>query len=259
MSYVEEIAMTATTIEYQPRIREMPAQERPRERLRAVGAGTLTNAELLAILLRTGGNGENVVALATRLLSQAGGIEALGRASFADLCRLKGVGGAKAAQVLAGIELGRRIVGALPEGRAVIRCSDDIERLLRPEMIDLEREELRVLLLNARYQVTGNRTVYQGNAHSVVVRVGEVFREAVRENSTCIVVAHNHPSGDPTPSEDDARLTRQIVEAGQLLGIEVLDHVVIARGGCVSMKEYGQGFAKPGTNGVAPGNGARSG
>jgi DNA repair protein RadC len=225
-------------IEYQPRIREMPTSERPRERLRAVGVGPLRTAELLAILLRTGGNGENVVQLGERLIAKFDGLPGLARATVAQLCDVKGIGEAKAAQVLAGIELGKRIVSA-PEERAVIRCSADIERLYRPSMLDLEQEEVRVLMVDTRNRVMRSEMVYRGSAHTVAVRVGDLFREAVREGATGMAVVHNHPSGDPAPSAQDVDLTRQVVEAGKLLGIEVLDHVVIARGGYVSMREKG--------------------
>jgi len=233
--------MRDTNSQYMPMIRDMPAEERPRERLRERGPGALSNAELLAILLRTGGNGENVLSLAQRLLSEVDGVGALGRISPAELCGLKGVGEAKAAQVLAGIELGRRVISAMPEAR-VIRCSDDVFNLLRGEMADLEREHLNVVLLNNRNNVVGVRQVYRGNVHSAVVRVAEVLRDAVRENCPSLIVAHNHPSGDPSPSPDDVALTRQLVEAGRMLNVEVLDHVVIARGGYVSLKERGLGF-----------------
>jgi len=253
--------MTASTIEYQPRIREMPREERPRERLRAAGAGPLTNAELLAIMLRTGGNGENVVALGQRVLSQFGGVTGMARVSFAELCGVKGIGGAKAAQVLAGIELGRRIVSASPEALPYVRCSDDIERLLRAEMVDLPQEELRVVLLNARSQLTGIRTASMGTADRATITLRDVFRAAVKENALAVAIVHNHPSGDPTPSPDDVTLTRQIVEAGRLLGIDVLDHIVIARGGYVSLREHGQGFepAKGVTSAESRDDGTRSG
>jgi DNA repair protein RadC len=228
-----------TIIEYQPRIREMPAEERPRERLRAVGPAPLTNAELLAILMRTGGRGENVLALAQRVIAEFDGVGSLARASLAELCAVKGIGEAKASQVLAGIELGRRIVAASPEPSRIMRCSDDIDRLLRAEMVDLPQEELRVVMMNARGQLTGVRTAAIGTADKAPVTLRDVFRAAVKDNAASIAIVHNHPSGDPSPSADDAALTRQIVEAGQMLGIEVLDHVVISRGGYVSMREHG--------------------
>ncbi|HSP55389.1 MAG TPA: DNA repair protein RadC [Dehalococcoidia bacterium] len=229
--------------EYLPMIRDMPADERPRERLRDRGPESLNNAELLAILLRTGGNGENVLSLAQRVMARVESVASLGRVTLADLCAIKGIGEAKAAQILAGIELGRRIVSALPETRSVIRCSDDVDRLLRAEMVDQEQEHLKVVLLNTRQQVMGVRTAYIGSVHSAVVRVSELLRAAVRENCPNIILVHNHPSGDPSPSPDDVAMTKHVVEAGKMLNIDVLDHVVVARGGYVSLKERGLGFA----------------
>ncbi len=234
--------MRETAPDHRPLIRDMPSNERPRERLRSRGAEALSNAELLAILLRPGGNGENVVSLGQRLLSRFEGIGGLGHAALSELCGMKGVGEAKAAQVLAGIELGRRIVSAQPEERTVVRSSDDVYNLLRAEMMDLEQEHLKVVLLNIRNQVLGVRPVYVGNAHTAVVRVAEVFRDAIRENCPSLIIVHNHPSGDPSPSPDDVAMTKQIVEAGRLLNIEALDHIVIARNGYVSLKELGLGW-----------------
>ncbi|TMB98678.1 MAG: JAB domain-containing protein [Chloroflexi bacterium] len=234
--------MKEAALEYQPLIRDMPSEERPRERLRDVGAERMSTPELLAILLRTGANGENVVRLAQRLTAKFDGLPGLGRASFADLCEHRGVGEAKAAQILAAIEVGRRVVSAQPDQRRTIRCSEDISEWLRPEMVDLEQEHLKVVLLNVRNQVVADRQVYVGNVHCAVVRVSEVFKDAVRENCSSLIVVHNHPSGDPSPSPDDVALTKQIVEAGRLLNIEVLDHVVIARAGYVSLKERGLGW-----------------
>ncbi|HET9476436.1 MAG TPA: DNA repair protein RadC [Dehalococcoidia bacterium] len=238
--------------EYVPMIRDMPAEERPRERLRERGPEALNNAELLAILLRTGGNGENVLNLAQRVMSRVEGVGALGRVTLTDLCAVKGIGKAKAAQILAGIELGRRIVKAMPESRPVISCSSDVDRLVRADLVDQEQEHLQVVLLNTRNQVLGVKTVYIGSVHTAVVRTSELLREAVRENCPSIILVHNHPSGDPSPSPDDAAMTQHAVEAGKMLNIEVLDHVVVARGGYVSLKERGLGF------GVVRANAAKS-
>lgn len=237
------VIMREQLAEYTPMIRDMPAAERPRERLRDCGPEALNNAELLAILLRTGGNGENVLALAQRVMAQVEGVASLGRVTLTDLCGLKGIGEAKAAQILAGIELGRRIVKAMPESRPVIRCSDDVDRLVRADLVDQEQEHLRVVLLNTRNQVLAVRTVYVGSVHSAVVRTSELLRDAVRENCPNIILVHNHPSGDPSPSPDDVAMTKHVVEAGKTLNIDVLDHVVVARGGYVSLKERGLGFA----------------
>lgn len=235
--------MREHTSEYVPMIRDLPADERPRERLQARGPEALNNAELLAILLRTGGSGENVLNLAQRVMSRVEGVGALGRVTLSDLCAVKGIGKAKAAQILAGIELGRRIVKAMPDARTTIRCSDDIDKLVRADLVDQQQEQLRVILLNTRNQVMGVKTVYIGSVHSAVVRTAELLRDAIRENCPSIILVHNHPSGDPSPSPDDAAMTQHVVEAGKMLNIEVLDHVVVARGGYVSLKERGLGFS----------------
>jgi DNA repair protein RadC len=225
-------------------IRDMPSDERPRERLRLRGPAGLSNTELLAILLRTGNTGESVTTVATRILSRFSGLVGLGHASLGELCSEKGVGEAKAAQVLAALELGRRIVSAQPDERTTIRSPEDIYALLFADMALLEQEHLRVVLLNTRNQVIAVRNVYEGNVYSAIVRPAEVFKDAVREGSTNVILVHNHPSGDPMPSAEDAALTKHIVEAGALLGIEVLDHIVIARSGHRSLKEMGLGFKK---------------
>ncbi len=228
--------------EYHALIRDLPATERPRERLRDYGAGALSSAELLAIVLRTGASRESVLALATRLLSSHRGLVGLARAGFGELCQERGLGEAKAAQLKAAFELGSRLASAQPEERAAVRSPQDIANLLLPEMGLLEQEELRVVLLNTRNQVLGVHTVYRGSVNTSLVRVGELFREAVRQNCPALVVVHNHPSGDPTPSADDVAMTRQAVQAGRLLDIEVLDHLVISQQRFVSLKETRQGF-----------------
>ena len=227
---------------HQPRIRDLPSEERPRERLRDHGPDHLSNAELLAILLRTGSKNENVIALATRLLSNRRGLRGLADSSFHDLSEIHGVGEAKITQVMAALALGKRLAGLSPEERPVIRSPKDVAALLTSEMAFLPQESLRVLRLNIRNQVLGIYEAYKGNVSSAVVRSAEVFRDAVRENCPSIIIVHNHPSGDPTPSSDDARVTAQLVEAGRLLDIEVLDHVVVAQGGFVSLKDRRLGF-----------------
>ena len=235
--------MPSDTVAYHPIIREMPTDERPRERMRMHGPGALTNPELLAILLRTGSKGENVISLATRLLMTFKGLDALGRASFGQLCEQDHVGPAKAAQILAALELGTRIMSSRPD-RPCIRCPEDVYALLGAEMALLDQEHLRVVLLNTRNQVISTREVYKGNVHSAIVRVAEVFKDAVREGCPSLIVVHNHPSGDPEPSPDDASLTPQLEEAGRLLGIELADHIVIGRNGLVSLRERGLGFVR---------------
>jgi DNA repair protein RadC len=233
-------------LEYHTLIRDLPASERPRERLRDYGPQALSTAELLAIILRTGTNRESVLSLASRLLSQHQGLAGLARVSFAELCQERGLGEAKAAQLKAALELGRRLSSSQPEARAVVRSPADVANLLSAEMGLLEQEHLRVVLLNTRNEVLGIPEVDKGSVNTSLVRVGEVFREAVRRNCPAVVVVHNHPSGDPTPSADDLSMTRQMVEAGRLLDIEVLDHLIIGHGRYVSLKEQGLGFGGEG-------------
>ncbi len=224
------------------RITDLHETERPRERLAAQGAQALSNAELLAILLRVGVQGENAVQMGQRLLQDMGGLSGLHRATFDEVCQQKGIGPAKAAQIKAAIELGRRLAASQPQERPQITSPADAAALVQYEMSALEQEELRVFLLDTRNRVLDIRTVYRGSLNSSQVRVGELFRDAIRKNAAAIIVAHNHPSGDPTPSPDDVAVTRAIVEAGKLLDISVLDHLVIGQGRFVSLKERDLGF-----------------
>ena len=224
------------------RITDLEEAERPRERLRRLGAQALTSAELLAILLRVGVPGENAVQVGQRLMQRFGGLTGLHRASIDDVCSEHGIGEAKAAQIKAAIELGRRLAAEAPEERPAVHSPQDAADLLRYEMSALEQEELRVVLLDNRNRLLGVDVVYRGSINSSQVRVGELFKAAIRRNAAAVIVAHNHPSGDPTPSPDDVAVTRAIVQAGKLLDIDVLDHIVIGAGKFVSLKERGLGF-----------------
>ncbi len=224
------------------RITDLHASERPRERLAALGAQALSNAELLAILLRVGVAGENAVQVGQRLLQTFGGLTGLHRAPFDELRNQHGIGEAKAAQIKAAIELGRRLALESPAERPTIHNPADAAALVQYEMSALEQEHLRVLLLDTRNHVLGISEIYRGSVNSSQVRVGEVFREAVRRNAAAIIVVHNHPSGDPTPSPDDVAVTRAIIQAGKLLGVEVLDHIIIGQGRFTSLKERNLAF-----------------
>ena len=228
---------------YQPMIRDMPQGERPRERLRDYGPKLLSNTELIAILLRTGIQGENVLAMSNRLLTHFKGLDGLGRSTFAELCAERGLSEAKTCQLMAALELGRRFISLAPQDRAVINSPQDVANLLQAEMAALEQEHLRVLLLNTKNQVLRTEEVYVGNVNSSIIRPAEVFRPAVRDNAPSIIIVHNHPSGDPTPSPEDVNITRELVAAGKLLSIELLDHLVIGSGGrYVSLNEKKLGF-----------------
>lgn len=225
--------------EYNIRLREMPSSERPRERLREHGPAALANHELLAIILRSGTPQQSVLTLAQSLLHRHGGLGGLARMSYADLLNEPGLGEAKAAEIRALFQLASRIQALEVGERPVIRSPQDVYALLGGEMAPLSQEHMRVLLINTRNQVLGVHEVYVGNVSSALVRSAEVFRDAVRQNAPSIIIVHNHPSGDPSPSPDDVGLTKQLIEAGKLLDIELLDHVVIGEGRYASLKSLG--------------------
>ena len=224
------------------RIMDLAETDRPRERLAKYGPQSLSNAELLAILLRVGMAGENVIQLSQRLLADFQGLRGLHQATFDDVCRKKGIGPAKAAQILAAIELGRRIRLETVEEKAAIHSPADAAALVEYEMSALQQEHLWVINLDTRNRLINIERIYQGSLNSSTVRVGELFRGAIQKNAAGVIVVHNHPSGDPAPSPEDVNLTRSVVQAGKLLDIEVLDHLVIGRGRFLSLKERGLGF-----------------
>ena len=225
------------------RILDLDESERPRERLANLGPQTLSDAELLAILLRVGVQGASAIDVGKSLLDELGGLAGIHRATFDEVVRVHGVGTAKAAQIKAAIELGRRLSLVNPEDRVSVHSPGDAANLVLYEMGALEQEELRIVLLDTRNRVLRIVPVYRGSINSSQVRVGELFTPAVRSNAASIIVIHNHPSGDPTPSPEDVSITRSIVQAGKLLDIDVLDHLIIGRGRWVSLKERGLGFA----------------
>lgn len=223
-------------------IHDMPTDERPRERFAQVGAAGLSSAELLAIILRTGNRGESVVRMAERVLATFDGLPGVARASLKELQQVNGIGPAKATEMQAALELGRRLLATMPKERPQIKSPADAANLLMSEMAFLEQEHLRVLLLDTRNRVISIPTVYIGSLNASIVRVGELFRPAIKENAAAIVIAHNHPSGDPSPSAEDIRMTKAVKQAGELLNIDLLDHIVIGRNRFVSLKERGLGF-----------------
>ena len=229
-------------VEYHTLIKEMPEGERPRERLELYGEAALSNAELIAIALRTGSRTENALGLAQRLLTAFRGLGGLAQASVRELCEVSGIGPAKAAQLKAALELGRRLILSSGDSRPRITCPADAANLFLAAMSTEAQEQLRVMLLDSRHRVQRMSVVYVGNVNTSMIRVAEVFRQAVKDNSAAIVVAHNHPSGDPTPSPEDVRVTEQMVRAGEMLDIEVLDHLIIGKQRYVSLKERGLGF-----------------
>lgn len=206
-----------------------------RRRLERLGPGALEDGELLALAARS------PLAVARMALEVAGGVTGLARSDPAELASVSGMSRARAAAALAAIELGRRAAAAAAEPGWRVRTPADVGKRLLPAMRHLEREELRTLLLNTKNVVMAMRTVYVGNLAGSSVRVGEVFRDAVRRQAAAMVVVHNHPSGDPSPSADDLRITAELAEAGRLLDIELLDHVVVGATSWVSIRSLGVG------------------
>jgi DNA repair protein RadC len=226
-------------------IREIPATERPRERLAARGAAGLSAAELIGLLWGSGSRGRSAVDLAEDALARYEGLTGLARATEVELDRLAGIGAARAAQLTAAFELGRRLLADWPSGRWAIRSPADVADRLVLQMGRLEREELRVVLLNTKNVVLRIATVYQGNVSASLVRVGELYRDAVRLNAAGLILVHNHPSGDPTPSPDDLHLTAEALAAGRLLDIDLLDHLVIGHDAWISLRDRGVAFDRP--------------
>jgi DNA repair protein RadC len=221
---------------YRLMLRELPPDERPREKLLLRGPLALTDGDLLAIILNTGIVGETVTDLAVRLLREHDGLRGLFQLDAAELARARGVGQAKAVRLKAALELGRRLAALDPGQRPQIASPDDVANLLRIEMAALEQEQLRVVLLDTKHRVLAIRTVYQGSVNQAQVRVAEVYRDAIRHNAVALVAVHNHPSGDPTPSQADITMTREIIAVAKPLGIAIHDHIIVGRDGHASLK-----------------------
>lgn len=220
-------------------LRNIPNEDRPRERLMTVGADALSHAELLAILLRTGTRSESAVLLASRILQQCGSLRGLVDMSIAELTEIRGIGPAKAVQIRAGIELGRRLARSQQGELPTIRRPSDAAQIMMEELRYLKQEHFVCLYLNTKNQVILTETLSVGTLNATLVHPREVFRAAIKCSSSSLICLHNHPSGDPTPSPEDIALTRRLVEAGELVGIDVLDHLVIGDNRFISLKEQG--------------------
>ncbi|GLI06607.1 UPF0758 protein [Paenibacillus tyrfis] len=220
-------------------LRDVPSEDRPRERMMLYGAQALSNAELLAILLRTGTYQESAVHVAQRLLLECGGLRMLTDMSMEQLTEIKGIGEAKALQIQAGIELGRRLARSTMNETVTIRSPQDVAALLMEDLRYLQKEHFVCLFLNTKNHVIGQETLSMGSLNASIVHPREVFRAAIKRSSASIVCAHNHPSGDPTPSPEDVEITKRLVQAGEIVGIDVLDHIVIGDKRYISLKELG--------------------
>jgi len=224
------------------KITDLNVEDRPRERLEKNGPTSLNHAELLAILIRVGIRGENAMEVSQRILTELGGIKGLQTATFHELAKLKGIGAAKAAQIKAAIELGRRLSLEKTQEKTTINSPQDAANLVRFEMSGLTREEIWVLLLDTRNRVIDIEKVYAGSLNSAFARIAELFKSAILRNAASIIAVHNHPSGDPTPSPEDIAMTRNMIQAGKLLDIPLLDHLIIGVDSYLSLKEKRLGF-----------------
>ncbi|GAA0442407.1 DNA repair protein RadC [Lentibacillus halophilus] len=220
-------------------IKDVPKEDRPRERLVSVGPGHLSNQELLAILIASGTKDESVMVLANRVLMHFEGINLLKDATIEELTAIKGIGGAKAVLLLAAMELGRRMNRLQPNERYVVHSPEDGADYIMEEMRGLNQEHFVVLFLNTKNQIIHRQTMFIGSLNASIVHPREIFREAVKRSAASIICAHNHPSGDPAPSQEDVHVTRRLVESGKMIGIDLLDHLVIGDRKFVSLKEKG--------------------
>jgi DNA repair protein RadC len=220
-------------------VKVLPPEERPRERLLSAGPGSLSSTELLAVLLGTGTRGASAAELAAGLLGAFGSLEALSQARPEELARQSGIGPSRACALLAAFELGRRLHAAPPARRPVIRTPRDVAALMGPQMRHLDREHFRAVLLNTRHEVLEVAAVAVGGLDAAPIHPREVFKEAIRRSAAAVILVHNHPSGEPEPSGDDLRITTRLQQAGRVVGIEVLDHVIIGDGRFVSLRERG--------------------
>jgi DNA repair protein RadC len=220
-------------------IKELPIEERPRERLIRHGALVLSNAELLAILLRVGTKEENAISLAHRILKQDQGLRFLVDSKVEQLACIKGIGQAKASQIKAAIEIGKRLAAFELGIDKPVKCPQDVSDLLMEDMRYLKKEHMKLVLLNIKCNLISVEEISVGSLNASIVHPREVFNPAIKKSCASIIMVHNHPSGDPTPSNEDIGITARIYEAGKLLGIELADHIIIGDGKYVSMKEKG--------------------
>jgi DNA repair protein RadC len=220
------------------RLKDQPESERPRERLAALGADALSHAELIAILLRTGLQGANAVEVGKQLLARFGNLQQLALATPTDLQKVRGIGRDKAVTLVAAFALARKMAAEIQYESPVLDNPEAIVGLLRADNLTRTVEMLQVLLLNTRRRLLRVEEVSSGTLDSILVHPREVFRSAIAANAAALILVHNHPSGDPTPSENDIRTTRDLIRAGQLLKIEVLDHIILGRASAERTRDY---------------------
>ncbi len=221
-------------------LKQLAPRDRPREKLATLGPSALGDNELLAVVLGAGTRGTSALTVADQVLQAAGGVHGLLKCGHQDLCHVAGVGAARAAQVLAAVELGRRTLARSPDERMPMRSPRDVAEHLLPEYGGRAVEHFGIVLLDTKHRVMKITVLSVGTLDRSVVHPREVFREAAAARASGIVLFHNHPSGDPAPSNEDLALTRRLVEAGELMGIEVLDHVILSATRYCSVREIGR-------------------
>jgi len=218
-------------------IHDLPVSERPRERLQKFGAEALSASEILALILGRGIAGESVMTTVQRLLSQFGNLKGIAGASVEELSQVRGIGLAKAAQIKAAFELANRLEGYAEVGKKpLVKTPDDVAGLVRGRLKDKKKEHFLALLLDTRGQLIKVSEISVGSLDGSIVHPREVFKEAISASAASVIFVHNHPSGDPTPSEDDIKLTKRLAEAGEIMGIDVLDHIIIGDKEHLSLK-----------------------
>lgn len=217
-------------------IKSLPLNERPREKLIKQGPKILTNSELLAIILRTGNKKENVLELSNKFFKKYN-IKSLSRLKISTLKKQLGIGDAKACQIIACFELGKRLASFKGEKKIQIKSAKDIAKIFIPEMGSLEKEHLKGIYLDSRNKIIKQETIFIGSLNESVIHPREIFKIALDENAASIILLHNHPSGDPNPSDYDIEVTKELVIAGRLLGIEILDHIIIGGNKFMSLRD----------------------
>lgn len=219
---------------------DMPEEERPVEKLLINGPESLNNAELIAVILRTGTKEENIISLSNRIISELDGLEGLLDAGIEQITKIKGIKNKKASQILAVGELVKRISKlAIIKERNKISSPNDIARILMKDMIFLKQEVLKLVMLDTKNNIIGIKDIFIGSVNSSIVHPREIFKEAIKRSSTSIIVCHNHPSGDPTPSKEDINITIRLKECSKIIGIDLLDHLIVGKDKYVSLKEKG--------------------
>ncbi len=221
------------------RMRELPAEERPRERMKALGVEALSMRELLALVIGSGSRGRGTMELADNLVSSFESARDLALASVERLCRVSGVGVARASRVMAAIELGKRVLKSSRGDRKTVRCPADAAGMLLEDMMPLDREHFKVMLLDSKNAVISVETVSIGTVNASIVHPREVLKPALEKSATSIILVHNHPTGSVSPSREDILITRRFEKCGRILGIDVVDHIIVGDNNYVSMKEGG--------------------